>query len=299
MSSIQNQNIAFLYALSTVLLWSTVATAFKLSLSLLTPLQLVSLAATTSTVALVIGTWFNGSLKQVPHIIRQKPLLYLTLGALNPTAYYLALFAGYDLLPAQVAAPVNYSWAVLLPLLAAPILKQPLTRWQLLGCLLGYLGVVIIATRGEFTNFNNLSVAGIGLVLLSAVFWCLYWITNTKNTEEPTVSLLCCTLCSLPMLCIINLFGPDWPALTLPALGGAIYVGLFEMGVTSMLWLKALKAATKTAQITSLMFLSPVLSLLLISTVLGETIHLSVIPGVTLIIAGMAIQQWMVHKQGG
>ncbi len=174
MSSTKNQNIAFLYGLSTVLLWSTVATTFKLSLSLLTPLQLVSLAAVTSTVALTAGSWLNGNLQQIPHIIRQKPLLYLILGALNPTAYYLALFAGYDLLPAQVAAPVNYSWAILLPLLAAPILKQPLTHWQLLGCLMGYFGVVVIATRGEFNGFGNLSATGLGLVLLSAVFWCLY-----------------------------------------------------------------------------------------------------------------------------
>ena len=38
-----NQKQAMLYGLGTVLLWSTVATAFKLSLRELTPVQMLSL----------------------------------------------------------------------------------------------------------------------------------------------------------------------------------------------------------------------------------------------------------------
>ena len=156
------------------------------------------------------------------------------------------------------------------PCLLAPLLKKKLTSWQLLGCLLGYIGVTVIATQGTFNDFGDISLKGIGLILIAAVFWCLYWIINAGNQEDPIVSLLCCTLCGLPLLLAINLIHGDWPTLTATAIAGAIYVGVFEMGLTSMLWLKALKTATNTSQISSLMFLSPVFAMVLIGTVLGE-----------------------------
>ncbi|CAM3784925.1 DMT family transporter [Parendozoicomonas haliclonae] len=292
MTNQKNQKLALLCGLATVLLWSTVASAFKISLMVLTPLQLVSGAAIVSLAALLVSVSIRGQLPQVIRALKQRPLFYLALGALNPTAYYLALFAGYDRLPAQIASPVNYTWAVLLPLLAAPILKQALTRWQLMGCLVGYLGVAVIATRGEFNGLNNVDPLGLGLILVSAVLWCLYWILNTGNKEDAIVSLCSCTLCSLPMLLIINIIQGDWPTLTAGALAGAAYVGLFEMGITSMLWLQALKTAENTSQISSLAFLSPLLSIIWISTVLGETIHPTVYPGMALILIGMAITQW-------
>ena len=41
-------------------------------------------------------------------------LYYAGLGLLNPVAYYLVLFKAYDLLPAQVAQPINYAWPIVL-----------------------------------------------------------------------------------------------------------------------------------------------------------------------------------------
>lgn len=293
----KNQKLALFYGISTILLWSTVATAFKMALAVLTPLQLVTGATITSFLVLLVGVTIQGNLNRVLVAIRERPIFYLCLGALNPTVYYLTLFSGYERLPAQIAAPVNYSWAVLLPLLAAPLLKQALTRWQLLSCAVGYLGVSIIATKGQFNGFEAVDPFGLGMILLSAVIWCLYWIFNTGNKENPIVGLLSCTLCSLPMLLILNIASNDLPALTWKAAAGAIYVGLFEMGITSMLWLKALKTARHTSQISSLVFLSPVCSIMLIGTVLGESIHPSVYPGMALILGGMAINQWADRRQ--
>ncbi len=292
-----NQKLALIYGLCTVLLWSTVATAFKISLGILSPLQLVTGASFVSLLVLLLGVSAKGHLSHVVSAIRNRPAFYLALGAINPAAYYLALFAGYDRLPAQIAAPVNYSWAVLLPLLAAPILKQALTRWQVLGCAIGYAGVTLIATRGRLDGLDTVDPIGLGLILFSAVLWCLYWILNTGNKEDPIVSLLCCTLCSVPLLLVLNVIHGELPTLTWGAVAGAAYVGLFEMGITSMLWLKALKTAKHTSQVSSLVFLSPVCSILLIGTVLGETIHPTVYPGMALILAGMVVTQWAERKQ--
>ncbi len=53
------------------------------------------------------------------------------------------------------------------------------------------------------------------------------------------------------------------------------YVGLFEMGITFVLWLNALRLTRNTARISNLIFISPFISLLLLATIIGEEIHSS------------------------
>ena len=60
------------------------------------------------------------------------------------TAYYLILFAAYDRLPAHIAQPINYTWAITLALLAVPLLGQRLSKRTLTGILISYLGVVLL-----------------------------------------------------------------------------------------------------------------------------------------------------------
>ncbi len=59
----RQQTRATLYAASTVLLWSTVATAFKLSLDYMEPLQLLFYANLTSVLLLLAVVALQGELK--------------------------------------------------------------------------------------------------------------------------------------------------------------------------------------------------------------------------------------------
>ncbi|MDM7484166.1 MAG: DMT family transporter, partial [Vibrio metschnikovii] len=69
------------------------------------------------------------------------------------------------------------------------------------------------------------------------------------------------------------------------------YVGLFEMGITFVLWLSALKSTQNTARISNLIFASPFISLILLATIIGERIHPTTIIGLVFIISGLVIQQ--------
>jgi drug/metabolite transporter (DMT)-like permease len=83
-----------------------------------------------------------------------------------------------------------------------------------------------------------------------------------------------------------SLFDSPWQALA-----GGFYVGVFEMGLAFILWLKAMKLAENTARIANLIFISPFLSLMLISVLLNEVILSSTLIGLCLIIAGLVLQQ--------
>jgi len=63
------------------------------------------------------------------------------------------------------------------------------------------------------------------------------------------------------------------------------------MGISFVLWLMAIKLATNTAQVSNLIFISPFISLFLLSVIVGEDIHPSTFIGLVTIIAGLVIQQ--------
>ena len=78
---------------------------------------------------------------------------------------------------------------------------------------------------------------------------------------------------------------------SLRGIAAGVYVGLFEMGVTWMLWAGALRSASNASRVGNLIFLSPLLSLVLISQVLGEAIHPATLLGLALIVPGIVLQQ--------
>ena len=78
-----NQRKAWLYALATVLLWSTVASAFKLSLQFFAPSQLLLVASATSVLLLGGILAVQGTLGQALTTLRRRPLFFISLGLLD------------------------------------------------------------------------------------------------------------------------------------------------------------------------------------------------------------------------
>jgi len=277
--------------LGAVMLWSTVATAFSLSLDYLTPLQLVTLAAAVSWCFFAVRL-SSAERRQVLRAASPKARATgLLVGWLNPGLYYLVLFAAYDQLPAQEAMAINYSWGITLALLAAPLLRQRLSSGALLAACISYSGIVVIATRGAPLSLEFAQPLGVGLALLSTLLWSLYWVINTRLSLDPEVNLFLNFSGALPLLLAL-LWWSDTP---FPAVwqgwAGGLYVGLFEMGLAFVLWMGAMKATTSTLRISSLIFLSPPLSLVLIWVIAGEPVKAYTLIGLVLILFGLWLQR--------
>lgn len=110
---------ALLYGLSAVLLWSTVATAFKITLTEFTPIQMLTFASYISVIALFLICKFQKKIRLIWPTFLSNPKFFIILGLINPFAYYLILFKAYALLPASQAQSINYSWAITLTFMAA------------------------------------------------------------------------------------------------------------------------------------------------------------------------------------
>ncbi|TMX30940.1 DMT family transporter [Vibrio sp. Hep-1b-8] len=287
-----NERRALGLGLSAVLLWSTVATAFKLTLAEFSPIQMLTIASIVSAIALLVICTVQGKLKLLPSTFLSNPWYYILLGLINPLAYYIILFKAYDLLPASQAQAINYSWAITLTLMAAAFLGQKIRKQDWLACTFSYLGVIVIATQGDVLGLNFDSPLGVGLALLSTLLWASYWILNTKNKADPIVGVLLGFLVAIPCAIGLTLYeGLSFAQISTQGWFAVTYVGLFEMGVTFVLWLSALKLTQNTARISNLIFASPFISLMLLASIIGEQIHPSTLIGLVLIIVGLVIQQ--------
>lgn len=282
---------ALFYGLGAVLAWSTVATAFKLALRELDVLQLVAYSVCFSAFALLFIVWRRGRLSLLRQYACATPFYFVLMGLVNPVIYYLVLLNAYDLLPAQQAQAINYTWAITLALLAVPVLGHKLNRRDVLALVLGYSGVLIIATRGQVLTLEFDSLKGVGLALASTVIWALYWLLSTRNKRDPIVCLCLNFLVAGPVALALCAF---FSSLVVPAWRGiasAAYVGLFEMGVTFALWSTALRLSSGVSRVGNLIFLSPLISLVFIASILGEPIHYATLLGLALIIPGVLLQQ--------
>lgn len=289
---INSESSAYKYALISVLLWSTVATAFKYSLKYLTPLQLVFYASITSLIILFIVVTYQNKFSLVKEHIKNNYLLILTLGVINPFLYYMVLFKAYDLLPAQEAQAINYTWALMLAFLSVPLLKQKLRLVDIVAGIICYFGVLIISTKGEPFSLNFSNLDGVGLALFSTILWALYWIYSTKVKADSVVSLFSNFLFAIPFITVYMIYTNSFTAIEITGLLGSIYVGLFEMGITFLFWLKAMQSTKNTSKVANLIFLSPFISLIFIYFILNEQIYISTLFGLGAIIFGLFIQSY-------
>jgi len=212
-------------------------------------------------------------------------------GIVNPFLYYVVLFEAYDRLPAQIAQPLNYTWAIALALLAVPVLGQRLSRRTLAGISVSYAGVVVVLTRGEFAAVPQVDWLGVGCALASTLLWAGYWLLNARSDSSPTNLMALSFATALPVVAVACAFGPGLPAIDRHSIGYGAWVGLVEMGVTFLLWQRAMRLTRHAARIGQLIFLSPFISLALIAVVLGEPIHATSIVGLAVIVAGIMLTE--------
>ncbi|MFY9152002.1 MAG: DMT family transporter [Prolixibacteraceae bacterium] len=288
---------AYIYALLSVLLWSTVATAFKLGLKELSPLYLILTASAVSLMTFFAVILIQGKLKllfQVSPLDLGKSAL---LGALNPFGYYLILFQAYSLLPAQVAQPLNMIWPITLALLSAPLLKQKITFRNIVAIFISFIGVVFISSQGSFSGMANTNPTGALLAVGSSVIWALFWILSVLDKRDEIVKLFWNFAFGLIYLLIAAGLFTNFSMPNLKGIPSAVYIGLFELGITYILWMKAMQLSENNAKTGNLIFLSPFLSLVFIHFILGETIFYTTFIGLAFIISGIWYQQKRVPEK--
>jgi drug/metabolite transporter (DMT)-like permease len=286
----QNQKKAYLFAILSVLLWSTVATAFKTALLGMAFPMLLFISTFISFIVLLLLVIYKNQFINLFKISCKDFLRSAVLGFLNPFLYYLVLLKAYSILPAQIAQPLNYIWPVVLVVLSAPFLGHKIQFRAIMALLISFAGVIIISMQGKL-SFSFSNPLGVFLAIGSSVIWALFWILNLKDSRDEVLKLCFSFFWGLIFISFYLFFN----SFTFPSSGisfvASVYVGCFEMGVTFILWLTALKLSQSPEKISSLVFLSPFLSIFFIAIFLNEVIHFSTVLGLCFIICGIILSK--------
>jgi len=296
--TLKNQKLAYIYASLVVLFWGTSATAFKIGLRYFSTVQLLFWSSLTASIILLLMLCFQHKLKLLPTITRAQLGRSILLGFLNPFLYYLVLFKAYSLLPAQVAQPLNYIWPIVLVLLAAIFLGQKLHWYDLLALLVSFTGVTLISSQGNKNIFSQSNPLGVVLALSSSIVWATFWIVNMQKHIRDEVVTLFLSFAFASIFCFIAMIVRGGFAKPQPWQGilASAYIGAFEMGITFVLWLKALNLAANTAKLGNFSYLVPFVALIFISLVLNEKVIWTTVVGLSFIIGAILFQQYLGRK---
>ena len=279
---------AVVYAAIAVLSWSTVATASKMALKYLSHDEMLTVACVASLLVFTVLLTVQRKWGDLARLSAKEWGRMALLGLLNPVAYYLVLFKAYDLLPAQVAQPINYAWPIVLLVLLALFGGQPIPRKKYIGMFLSLGGVALISLGGGGLTGSSLSLAGLLLAALSALLWALYWMVNKRVVAKMDSSLVLWVSVLVSSVVMLLMTAPRLAQhITLQGALASGYVGWFEMGIPFICFGAAMRMTSNPALINQLCYLSPFLSLFFIATILGETILLTTYIGLALIVGGL------------
>ncbi len=167
-----------------------------------------------------------------------------------------------------------------------------MTRWRLAGTALGLLGLAAMFNPLAFDWSDRGALAGSGLILLAAFCWAanILYVRAHKWVSTPFQLTFWQTLLASIVLATLAVLVDGPPQIVWsPALTGAfLYAGIF--GTALAYWAMAVVNRSLPAATTSLGILAtPVVGVITSTFALGETVDLSLLIAMAMILSGIAI----------
>jgi len=292
----KEQKKALFYASVAIFFWATIPSAFKLGLRETTPATLLFWANLTSLLVFLGIILISGKSALLLRQTRREIIYSALLGLLSPFGYYLILFEAYSRLPGQIAQPLNMIWPLVLVFLSAIMLGQKISAKSYVALLISFAGIYFVSSQGDLLGFRHTDITGVILAAGSSLIWSFFWILHMKDKRDQVIRLFSNFLFAFLYITLYLLFTKNSFVPPAMAIGAGIYAGLFEMGFTFLLWLKALHLAKNTATISNLVYLAPFLSLFFLHHLVEEKIYPTTVIGLILIIGGIFVQNYTGKK---
>ena len=197
-------------------------------------------------------------------------------------------YAGADILPASQAFVINYMWPIMCVVFACIILKEKMTVRKGIAMFVSFVGVCIVA-GGELSGFGLRQLLGVVFCILGAMSYGVFTSLNQKYQYEKRLSIMLSYFVTFILTTVINALNGDLFPMSIGQTIGFAWNGMFTMAVANVVWVLALSGGN-TAKISNFAYITPFLSLVWTSLVLKESIHLTSIIGLVIIVSGILIQ---------
>ena len=279
----------YIYAIISILLWSTTATVTKLLLNNLNRLQVLFVTSTFASLFLLIINIFKKNLKQLKSLRIRDYIQLALIGLLGTFLYTLFFYIGINKMQASQAFIINYLWPIMSVVFACIILKEKVTLKKFLAIIISFIGVLIVTSNGNIFNISSNSLIGSIYCILAAVAYGLFTVLNKKVKYDTFLSMMIFYFSSAIVSLIYIIITKNWISIEITQFAGLIWLGFFTSAIAFTSWAIALEKGN-TAKISNLAYITPFLSLIWTSIVLKETVSIYSLIGLVVIILGVLIQ---------
>jgi len=276
---------SLLYVLICVLLWALIPVVSKLGQSNLDNHQFLFWSSLISSITFILIILYQKKGKALLKLPKKSWLHAISLGLLGTYLYYILLYFGYANAKGIEVLIIQYCWPIFVILLSIFILKEKINTWKVISVLLGFLGIFVVLTKGNpsTVHLDNLFVDLI--VLVAAIIFGLFSVLSKKIDIE-SISLTCIYFLTALIASFLSMIVfSDFQIPNKQSILPILINGVFVNGLSYIFWIKALKAG-KASFIAPFVFLTPVISTILIVVIFNESFHLVYIIGIILVLLG-------------
>lgn len=292
----KNKMKGIIYVLICVSLWALIPVVAKLGQSTLNNYQFLFWSSLVSFIVLSVSVVLSKKAKYIILYTKKEWAWFSFLGLLGTYIYYLFLYLGYSKATGMEVLVIQYTWPILIVIFSIIILNERLNYRKSISVILGFIGVVLVLTKGnmEHVNINNPTV--IALVAAGAACFALFSVLSKKIENEPlgvvTVYFLVASIASFISMLVFSEFA--LPSLSeIPAV---LLNGVLVNGFSYVFWILALKSA-EASYLAPFTFITPVLSAVYLIFFFNEPFVAAYGVGLTLVIIGGLINSIGINRK--
>jgi len=283
----RTDRLALAAGLTTVVFWASAFVGIRAAAVDLSPGALALGRLIVGSVALGILV----AIRRPAWPARRDLIPIVAIGVLWFGIYFLALNAAEREVDAGTAAMLVNVAPILIAILSGMFLGEGFPPRLLIGCVIAFSGVVVIAFATSGAQPGGASLLGIALCFVSATVYSIA-VTIQKPLLRRVNGLLLTWLgCSTGML-VSLLFLPelvDGLGRAQPAtLGWLAYLGIFPTAIAFSTWAYAL-SRTEAGRLGSLTYLAPAIAIVIGWLLLGEAPALAALVGGAIAIGGVVV----------
>lgn len=288
---------SYIYAITTVLIWSTMAAVVKLLLSHIPNLQALSISSFIAFFFLLIVNVATGKIKLMKQYTLKDYGVMSGLGFLGLFLYSALYYYGLAQLTSQEACILNYLWPIMLVVFSCLILKEKITAMKIVAMGSSFLGIVILSVGNGGSTAGGNTTLGMASCIIAAACYGLFSVLNKKADFDQNIAMMINWFIVGVFAMILGLATESWMPLKAPQWLGMLWLGVVIDAIAYLLWALALKGAGNTAAIANMAYLTPFLSLVVSAVVLKEKIELQAIVALIFIIGGILLQSLVEQKK--
>lgn len=173
-------------------------------------------------------------------------------------------------------------------------LKEKLTRWRIVGSVIGFLGVAVLVSKGSLSFDLGGHALGDMMIIVCAFLWAIYSMYGKKiaSKYDPLTVLnymfIIGTICLIPFYFLT----PHVPVTAIPldAIGSIVFLALFCSIIAYLVYNIALERMD-ASKVALYIYFVPLSTIALAWLILGETLTMATIGGGLMVLLGMYLAE--------